>query len=647
MEVRDQIRVEACRGTKEDPLWIGRRGEKIVRTAVFTSLPDLREIYGPGSWAIVVERPTEEGLSYQATETWESSEGYACWDLTDADVGIAGYGKVELRYYPDGASERIYKTQVYITKIDESINGNGDGSVPLPYEDYMERLIVIKREIDDFIEDYEPDVFEYSSISEFPATGESGKIYVDTSANATYRWSGTDYVAIGSSLALGETSTTAYRGDRGKIAYDYAVGTHSYNDLTDKPTIIKWIKDSDGPDANTTIQSIIENNLTSNIASGRYSHAEGSNTTASGTESHAEGYGTQALGYQSHAEGCNSVAGIAQVQKYSAHAEGHTTHAEGEGAHSEGKQTYAANDQAHAEGLMTTAFGAASHAEGYNTITGSISSQYSGTYAHAEGNTTTASGASAHAEGYQTRASGIYSHAEGYNTVASGGCSHSGGQNSTASGNTAYTSGIGTIANHKSQFTFGEYNTADDSTAAATSRGNYIEIVGNGTSTSARSNARTLDWSGNEVLAGKLTVGAGPTNSMDVATKQYVDTLIGGLGPLTGELVTQEDISDHITLANFGSGKAVKYVFGGHFVLLQIERWDYTPSINTSGGVYLTDALDDGVYYSGLGGTYYISGYPHITINSETAGGRLTMTTGSTTYPSVAAFKVFLVGWKD
>lgn len=618
MEVRDQIRVESCRGTKEDPLWIGRRGEKIVRTAVFTSLTDLREIYGSGTWAIIVERPNEGGLPYQATETWESSEGYACWDLTDADVGIAGYGKAELRYYPDvqeGEPEKIYKSQLYITKIDESIKGDGDGSVPSPYVDYMEVLSGIKREIDDFIEDYEErysDSYSYDDLTDKPVIG-----------NAT--------------ITIQKNDTT--------------VDSFTVNDTVDKTinipvTELKWIQDSDG-DGSSIVQGIVENNLAANAASGRYSHAEGSNTTASGTESHAEGYGTQALGYQSHAEGCNSTAGIPLIQKYSAHAEGHTTSAEGEGAHSEGKQTYAANDQAHAEGLMTTAFGAASHAEGYNTITGSISSQYSGTYAHAEGSNTTASGPSSHSEGYQTRASGNYSHAEGYNTVASGGCSHAGGQNSTASGNTAYASGIGTIANHRSQFAFGEYNTSDDSTAAATAKGNYIEIVGNGVSASSRSNARTLDWSGNEVLAGKLTVGSGPTSNMDVATKQYVDTLIGGLGSLTGELVTQEDIFDHITLENFGSGKAVKYVFGGHFVLLQIERWDYTPSINTSGGVYLTDALNDGIYYSGLGGTYYISGYPHITINSETTGGRLTMTTGSTTYPSVAAFKVFLVGWKD
>ena len=69
---------------------------------------------------------------------------------------------------------------------------------------------------------YVDDVLEYSSLSAFPATGESGKIYIALDTNKTYRWSGTTYVEISESLALGETSSTAYRGDRGKTAYNHA-----------------------------------------------------------------------------------------------------------------------------------------------------------------------------------------------------------------------------------------------------------------------------------------------------------------------------------------------------------------------------------------------------------------------------------------
>lgn len=63
---------------------------------------------------------------------------------------------------------------------------------------------------------YVDDVLEYDKKSSFPATGETGKIYVTKDTNLTYRWSGTAYVEISSSLAIGETSSTAYAGDKGK-----------------------------------------------------------------------------------------------------------------------------------------------------------------------------------------------------------------------------------------------------------------------------------------------------------------------------------------------------------------------------------------------------------------------------------------------
>ena len=62
-------------------------------------------------------------------------------------------------------------------------------------------------------------------------TPESDKIYVILSEgeyqNKTYRWSGTTYAVIGSDLAIGETASTAYRGDRGKTAYDHSQSAHA------------------------------------------------------------------------------------------------------------------------------------------------------------------------------------------------------------------------------------------------------------------------------------------------------------------------------------------------------------------------------------------------------------------------------------
>lgn len=69
---------------------------------------------------------------------------------------------------------------------------------------------------------YVDDVVEAANFAALPGTGETGKIYVTLDNNLTFRWSGSAYVEISASLALGETSSTAYRGDRGKTAYDHS-----------------------------------------------------------------------------------------------------------------------------------------------------------------------------------------------------------------------------------------------------------------------------------------------------------------------------------------------------------------------------------------------------------------------------------------
>ena len=77
---------------------------------------------------------------------------------------------------------------------------------------------------------YVDDVIEVANFAALPAIGESGKIYITQDDNLTYRWSGTGYAEISKSLALGETSSTAYRGDRGKTAYDHSQTAHAPSD---------------------------------------------------------------------------------------------------------------------------------------------------------------------------------------------------------------------------------------------------------------------------------------------------------------------------------------------------------------------------------------------------------------------------------
>lgn len=151
-------------------------------------------------------------------------------------------------------------------------------------------------------------------------------------------------------------------------------------------------------------------------------------------------------------------------------------------------------------GEGTLASGSASHTEGYYT-----SAQ--GDYSHAEGSTSIASGEAAHAEGGGSVAVGKNSHAEGTNCRASGEASHAEGK--------------GTDAN-SGQHVQGKYNVEDR-------LGNYAHIVGNGTNIDTKSNAHTLDWSGNAWFAGDVYAGStSGTNKDDgskkLATEEYVDS---------------------------------------------------------------------------------------------------------------------------
>ena len=158
-----------------------------------------------------------------------------------------------------------------------------------------------------------------------------------------------------------------------------------------------------------------------------------------------------------------------------------------------------------------TTIGAQSVALGSNTTA-------SGDYSHAEGAGATASGYVSHAEGEETTASGYCSHAEGYGTTASGQASHAEGESTTVSGYASHAEGTGTIASSDYQHVQGQYNIEDTTNT-------YAHIVGNGTSSSARSNAHTLDWNGNAWYQGKLSQDGTPTEDKDLTTKKYVDKL--------------------------------------------------------------------------------------------------------------------------
>lgn len=191
----------------------------------------------------------------------------------------------------------------------------------------------------------------------------------------------------------------------------------------------------------------------------------------------------------------------------------------------------------HAEGFVTTASGIYSHSEGYTTTA-------DGAYSHAEGSYTTASGESSHAEGRSAKASGAYSHAEGYGTTASGSYSHAEGYNTDSFGIYSHAEGYYTTASRRSQHVYGEYNINE--AGASSVQGKYVQIVGNGTP-DKRSNAHTLDWSGNAWFAGDVYVGSTSGTDKDagskkLATEEYVNNKVsdfGGIQPPTNAEVGQ------------------------------------------------------------------------------------------------------------
>ena len=275
------------------------------------------------------------------------------------------------------------------------------------------------------------------------------------------------------------------------------------------------------------------------LAIGNYSVSEGWRHIASGSNSHAEGQGNIAIGVHSHVEGHSTLT----TDEY-AHAEGWSTEANGSSSHAEGYNTEANAFASHAEGNGTTASGGNSHAEGQGTTA-------SGGNSHAEGLGTTASGSGSHAEGADATASGDQSHAEGVGVTASGKLSHA--QNNY------------TIAQGDNQTALGKFNVADTTSAV---------VIGNGTADNARSNALTVDWSGNVNIASgakyKINgtdlsasdVGAVPTsrtvNSKALSSNitlsaSDVSALPISGGTMTGQLLTSYKTS--VAMGSYGSAQ--------------------------------------------------------------------------------------------
>lgn len=292
------------------------------------------------------------------------------------------------------------------------------------------------------------------------------ELIVDT--KYTVYFNSTSYECVCSSLDngtfLGNISIIGRSSDTGEpflIASDNSTQTGMYTTYTsDTPSVSISIIASEIVKIDKKYIPELDNYLSKNnpTGTGSFSLNRKSDTTV-GDNSFAEGYHTTASGYASHAEG---------------------------------NGTTASGDYSHAECRNTTASGNASHAEGSNTKASDYAS-------HAEGQETTASGYVSHAEGHKTTASGSRSHTEGYSTIASGMSSHA--------------EGYCTIASSKHQHVQGKFNIEDSSNI-------YADIIGNGTSDTKRSNASTVDWSGNAWFAGDVYVGSTSGTNKDGGSKK-------------------------------------------------------------------------------------------------------------------------------
>ena len=158
-------------------------------------------------------------------ETWTDEQGgiwkYDCMLVSCKDrPGEVYQLQPGADYTKQSSWILIGDTSELDSKVQQFINSKG---APNGLASLNESGIIPSAQLPSYVDD----VIEVDTFSNLPGTGESGKIYIVQDTNLTYRWSGTDYVEISKSLALGETSSTAYPGDKGKATADKLTGITS------------------------------------------------------------------------------------------------------------------------------------------------------------------------------------------------------------------------------------------------------------------------------------------------------------------------------------------------------------------------------------------------------------------------------------
>ena len=409
---------------------------------------------------------------------------------------------------------------------------------------------------------YVDDVIEAASSSSFPATGETGKIYVALDTNLTYRWTGSAYVEISPSLALGETSSTAYAGDKGKSLKE-TVDKTSNNNQTLAFGSTSTIAKVNNVDITVTMPSNPNTDTSVTSASNHYTPVAdaSSKLSASASGATAEWSIDVVKGLELQRDSKGHVTGVSVTSgKIPANPNVDTTYSFTGGTN---KFTVTPSGSSAIDVAVTPSIannitgtgtsGCLAKFNGANTITdaialGSDTTQFlrndgswavpnypaqifvrgnSGVGAALVGNVTaaTASGYASVSIGADTTANGDYSFAEGVNTTASSTGSHAEGNGTTASNSYAHAEGNYTVAAGLASHTEGEHtethnkyehasgayntsNTATDNTSFGYADGTLFS-VGNGSNSLGRHNAFEIRQNGDVYVPATNLIGTG------------------------------------------------------------------------------------------------------------------------------------------
>ena len=152
--------------------------------------------------------------------------------VTKSQVGLGNVENKSSATIRGEITKSNVTTALGYTPLDQSLKGSAKGLAELDSNGKVPSS-QLPSFVDDVVEGYlSGGKFYKESAHTTEISGETGKIYIDLSTEKTYRWSGSAFVVISETLALGETSSTAYRGDKGKVAYDHSQSTHARTDAT-------------------------------------------------------------------------------------------------------------------------------------------------------------------------------------------------------------------------------------------------------------------------------------------------------------------------------------------------------------------------------------------------------------------------------